>query len=208
MTTVIKNPTRRERKKADARARILATAVRLFAKRGLENTTVEKVAEAADIGKGTIYNYFSTKEDIVVAFMAELEARVQAKVSTFAAAKAPLREILAEFIRFQFRLKRPYHKFVRVFMAQMFANTEQFLPYLARMQNAIDPPLETFFADLQRRGLVRRDVHISELVPIFKTMHMGLSALWAVEGPPFRSTEKTLRATMKLFAEGLGEKDR
>jgi AcrR family transcriptional regulator len=205
MTAVAIRPTRRERKKASARAHILATAVRLFSTAGLENTTVDQVAEAADIGKGTIYNYFSTKEDIVVAFMAELEARVQAKVSAFAAAQAPLHEILAEFVRLQFRLKRPYHKFVQVFMAQMFAHTDQFLPYLVEMQKAIDPPLEALFADLRRRGLLRRDVQIPELVVVFKTMHLGLSGLWAVEGPPFRQTEKTLREAMKLLAEGLGQ---
>jgi AcrR family transcriptional regulator len=205
MTAVAIRPTRRERKKANARAHILAAAVRLFSTAGLENTTVDQVAEAADIGKGTIYNYFSTKEDIVVAFMAELEARVQAKVSAFAAAQAPLHEILAEFVRLQFRLKRPYHKFVQVFMAQMFAHTDQFLPYLVEMQKAIDPPLEALFADLRRRGLLRRDVQIPELVVVFKTMHLGLSGLWAVEGPPFRQTEKTLREAMKLLAEGLGQ---
>jgi len=203
---VTNKPTRRERKKANVRAHILATAIRLFSARGLENTTVEQVAEVADVGKGTIYNYFSTKEDIVVAFMAGLEERVQAKMSTFAAAKAPLDEILAEFVRFQLRLKRPYHKFVRVFMAQMFGQTDHFLPYLVEMQKAIDPPLEALFCSLQRRGLLRKDVSVAELVPVFKTMHMGLSALWAVEGPPFRHTERTLRQTMKLFAQGLGEK--
>ena len=205
---VISKPTRRERKKANVRAHILATAVRLFSSHGLENTTVEQVAEAADVGKGTIYNYFSTKEDIVVAFMAGLEERVQAKVSTFAAAKAPLDNILADFLRFQFRLKRPYHKFVRVFMAQMLGQTDHFLPYLVEMQKAIDPPLEAFFAGLQRCGVLRKDVNLAELAVIFKTMHMGLSALWAVEGPPFRHTQHTLHEAMKLFAEGLGEKQR
>lgn len=127
------------------RAQILDTAVRLFSSHGLENTTVERVAEAADVGKGTIYNYFSTKEDIVVVFIAGREARVQAKVSAFAAAKAPLDKILAGFLRSQFRLKRPYHKFVRVFMAQMFGQTDRFLPYLVEMQKAIDPLLQALF---------------------------------------------------------------
>jgi AcrR family transcriptional regulator len=205
MTSVTIEPTRRERKKANARAHILAAAIRLFSARGLENTTVEQVAEAADVGKGTIYNYFLTKEDMVVAFMAGLEQRVQAKVSAFAACNAPLEEVLAEFVRFQFRLKRPYHKFVRVFMAQMFGPTDHFLPYLVEMQKAIDPPIQVLFASLQRRGLLRKDVSIPELVVVFKTVHMGLSALWALEGPPFRTTEKTLGQTMKLFVQGLGE---
>jgi DNA-binding NarL/FixJ family response regulator len=63
-----------------------------------------------------------------------------------------LDSILAEFIRLQFRKKRRYHQFVRVFLAQMF--TESFLPYMMEMQKAIDPPMEKLFHGLQRRRLL------------------------------------------------------
>jgi hypothetical protein len=35
-------------------------------------------------------------------------------------------------------------------------------------------------------------------------MHLGLTALWAIEGPPFRQTIETLRQEMKFFCEGIG----
>jgi len=194
---------RRGRKKAAARARILATAMKLFSRHGLDDVTVEQIADAADIGKGTIYNYFATKEDIVVAFMSDLEAKVQAKVRRFAASRGSLESILAGFIRYQFRLKSPYHQFVRVFLGHMFVRTEQFLPYMVEMQKAVDPPLEALFLGLQKRGLLRKDLHLPELIIIFKTIHLGLSALWAIEGPPFRQTEKILKQEIKLFCEGL-----
>ena len=197
---------RRERKKAAIRAHILTTAIDLFSKHGISAVTVDQIAEAADIGKGTIYNYFATKEDIVVAFMVELEKKVQAKVRGFVASPQPLDSILADFIRFQFRFKKPYHPFVRVFLGQMFLTTEHFLPYIVEMQKVIDPPVEMLFRGLQQRGLVRKDVSLPELIGVFKTIHMGLSALWAIEGPPFRQTEKTLQQEMRLFCEGLREK--
>lgn len=194
---------RRERKKAAIRAQIIATAVDLFSRRGIADVTVDQIAEAADIGKGTVYNYFATKEDIVVAFMVDLENRVQAKAGRFAKSAGSLDSILAAFIRFQFKLKEPYHAFVRVFLAQMFARTEQFLPYMVEMQKVIDPPLQELFQGLQQRGRLREDVDIPALIVTFKTMHLGLTALWAIEGPPFRQTEMTLRHEMNLFCEGL-----
>jgi AcrR family transcriptional regulator len=204
MTTVTDtSKNRRERKKAAVRMQILDTAIQLFSQRGLDAVTVDQIAGAADIGKGTVYNYFATKEDIVVAFMVELEARVQTEVSHLAASKRPLEAILADFVRCQLRFKSPYHRFVRVFLSQMFLRTEQFLPYMIEMQKAIDPPLEALFLGLQQRGLLRQDVHLGELILAFKTIHMGLSALWAIEGPPFQQTEKTLKLEMKLFCEGL-----
>jgi 16S rRNA (guanine966-N2)-methyltransferase len=47
------------------RARIIETAIRIFGKRGLAAPTVEEIAAEAEVGKGTIYNYFATKEEIV-----------------------------------------------------------------------------------------------------------------------------------------------
>jgi AcrR family transcriptional regulator len=193
----------RPRKKAAARAKIIATAVELFSRHGLPGVTVEHIADVADIGKGTIYNYFATKEDIVVAFMADLEAKIQARTRRFAKSKGSLCSILKKFIRFQFRLKRPYHPFVRVFLGQMFVRTEQFLPHMVEMQKAIDPPLEELFRGLQERGVIRKDVQIAMLIPVFKTIHLGLTALWAVEGPPFGGTKMVLEQEMKLFCEGL-----
>jgi AcrR family transcriptional regulator len=204
MTIVItKVKPRRERKKAAGRAHILATAIQLFSQHGLDSVTVDQIADAADIGKGTIYNYFSTKEDIVVAFMVDFETRVQAKVRRLVTSKGSLESILAGFIRFQFQLKKPYHQFVRIFLGQMFLRTEQFIPYMVEMQKTIDPPLDALFQGLQKRGLIREDVSVPDLILIFKTIHLGLTALWAVEGPPFQYTEKTLKQEIKLFCQGL-----
>jgi AcrR family transcriptional regulator len=202
MTTNVKAPLR-QRKKAAVRAKIIATAVELFSRHGLVEVTVEHIADVADVGKGTIYNYFATKEDIVVAFMADLEAKIQARPGRSVISRGSLGSILTEFVRYHFRLKRPYHPFVRVFLGQMFVRTEQFLPYMVEMQKAIDPPLEELFRRLQARGVMRKDVQIAQLIPVFKTIHLGLTALWAVEGPPFRGTEMVLKQEMKLFCEGL-----
>jgi len=202
MVTNIKTPLR-QRKKTAVRAKIIATAVELFSRHGLVEVTVEHIADVADVGKGTIYNYFATKEDIVVAFMADLEAKIQARPRRSAISRGSLGSILTEFVRHHFRLKRPYHPFVRVFLGQMFVRTEQFLPYMVEMQKGIDPPLEELFRSLQARGVMRKDVQIAQLIPVFKTIHLGLTALWAIEGPPFRGTEMVLKQEMKLFCEGL-----
>src|ERR1700680_2282907 len=113
MTMVtITGQSRRERKKTVIRERIIAEVVDLFSRHGIADVTVDQIAQAADIGKGTIYNYFQTKEDIVVGFMVDIERKVQSKVRRFAESKQPLDSILAGYINLQFRLKRPYHAFV------------------------------------------------------------------------------------------------
>ena len=46
----------------------MRAALKLFAAHGIEGTTVEQITEAADVGKGTFFNYFPTKEHILMAF--------------------------------------------------------------------------------------------------------------------------------------------
>jgi AcrR family transcriptional regulator len=207
MTVVIKEKqSRRHRKKLDVRARIIATALKLFSRHGFDEVTVEHIADVADIGKGTIYNYFDTKEDIVVAFMVDVERKVQSGVQRFATSSKRLDTLLCEFVLFQLRLKQPYHPFVKVFLGQIVNPTEHSLPYILEMQKLIDPPMETLFQTLRRRHAIRNDVEIPELIFAFKTLQLGITALWAMEGPPFHKTEKVLRLQMKLFAEGLKSK--
>jgi AcrR family transcriptional regulator len=72
MTSLFGRPTAepagglRERKKAKTKIAIQAHAVRLFREQGYAATTVEQVAEAAEVSPSTVFRYFPTKEDLVV----------------------------------------------------------------------------------------------------------------------------------------------
>lgn len=69
-----KLPGRRERRRAEMREKIFRSAMRLFAKRGYVETTTEQITEAADVGQGTFFNYFPTKQD-VLGVLAEIQLR-------------------------------------------------------------------------------------------------------------------------------------
>ncbi|MFB7913856.1 TetR/AcrR family transcriptional regulator [Streptomyces sp. NPDC056061] len=61
----------RERKKAQTRRRLVAAATELFSERGFDKVSVAEIAEAAEVSKMTVFNYFASKEDLVLAPMEE-----------------------------------------------------------------------------------------------------------------------------------------
>ncbi|MBC7740063.1 MAG: TetR/AcrR family transcriptional regulator [Candidatus Saccharibacteria bacterium] len=61
----------RERQKEDRRARIIAAAKGLFAESGLENITIEAIADIAGVSGVTVHNYYGTKSGVLLALVAE-----------------------------------------------------------------------------------------------------------------------------------------
>lgn len=55
---------RMERKKRELRQKIINIAMKLFEQQGFSNTTMEQIAEEADVARKTLYNYFPVKEAI------------------------------------------------------------------------------------------------------------------------------------------------
>ena len=62
--TALNQASRKERERRQHEEEILQAARELFARKGYYNTTLEEIAHHAQFGKGTIYNYFSSKEDL------------------------------------------------------------------------------------------------------------------------------------------------
>lgn len=60
-------------KKHEKRKRIARSTCNLFTEKGYVNITISEIAKVAGIGKGTIYEYFSNKEDIIFELMACLQ---------------------------------------------------------------------------------------------------------------------------------------
>ena len=93
------SPGLRERKKAKTRAAIQAAALHLFERQGYQATTVDQIAEMAEVSQSTFFRYFPSKEDVVLLdrydplLLAALVAQ-PAELSPIAALRRTLRSVL------------------------------------------------------------------------------------------------------------------
>ena len=87
----------RAESKERTRQRLLAEAQRLFRERGYAATSLEQIAEAAEVTKGAIYGHFASKEDLMLTAMEMTPASDYS--TTLGDESRPLRERVAEFSR-------------------------------------------------------------------------------------------------------------
>jgi AcrR family transcriptional regulator len=147
----------RERKKARTRAAIQEHALRLFREQGYHQTTVEQIAEAAEVSPSTFFRYFPTKEDVVLfdatdPIMLDLFAEQPKDITLVEALRRTLREVYSGLSEEQ--LRREYERTelamsvpeLRARALLMFAGTVDFMiPRLAERlgRDPDDPELRT-----------------------------------------------------------------
>lgn len=192
----------RERKRIDTRGRIMAAASGLFLKRGLESVTVDEIAAAADVGKGTVYNYFEAKEDMVVAMVVELDRAALTSLAEIPRQGMSVAEALDAAAWRLIENKADALPLVRVFLARLF-QAEAPAPELADYYDQLDETLTALFNRLLARPGMKRALPVDTLVLSFRSMHLGLSAQWALEGPPYATARMLTRRHMALLAKGL-----
>jgi AcrR family transcriptional regulator len=71
---------RREERKAQNRAKLLAAARKVFAEKSLGAATARDIVRATDLATGTFYNYFDSKEEVFTALVDELATKARASV--------------------------------------------------------------------------------------------------------------------------------
>jgi AcrR family transcriptional regulator len=104
---------RRERELKRRETDILQAALRLFDREGWQSVTIERIAQEAEIGKGTVYLHFSSKEDICGRLAADFAEQLLARLREI----DPSRPVLARMragIRVFFEAHRIGHRYHRV----------------------------------------------------------------------------------------------
>ena len=71
---------RSERRRQKNREKLLLAAEAVFVRKGIEAATIQDITEKADVGLGTVYNYFSSKEELAIAVVERVINRLALKI--------------------------------------------------------------------------------------------------------------------------------
>ena len=170
---------RRERKRFETRERIFRCAMRLFAERGFFATTVEDITEAADVGKGTFFNYFPSKEG-VFNVLSEIQLAKVAEIRSQAErGGATTKDLLHQLF---FRItEEPGHSrdLTRSLLSAFTTETVRQITVgtLARGREM----LAGIFQAGQDRGEVRADRKPDDLAFVFQQTVLGTLMLWSMQ---------------------------
>lgn len=69
-------PSRRDRRRLETQERLFEAALNLLCERDFDAVTIEMITEAADVGKGTFFNYFKNKEAVIVAYFERIRGQL------------------------------------------------------------------------------------------------------------------------------------
>lgn len=83
-------PSRRERRTAETRVALVRAAQELFHQKGFDETTVDEIAERADVAQRTFFRYFPSKEAVLFAEFEELNEALLLALEARPAGEAPI----------------------------------------------------------------------------------------------------------------------
>jgi AcrR family transcriptional regulator len=172
-------PDRRERRRTEIRDRLFRSALRLFAEKGFAETTVEDITETADVGKGTFFNYFPSKEHILVAFGDMQLGKLTAAVEQARHSREPIREFLRRLSRLMTEEPGRNPAIVRIILAGPLSREPVRSEIRQKVESGRKLLVELMSLGQERRE-IRGDCSAAELGLAMQQAVFGTLLLWSL----------------------------
>lgn len=170
--------------KTVTRQRILGAAQKLFAEQGFAAATTRDIARAAEIGAGTLFNYFPTKESITLWLVSEAQAQAvvqfHARLSRESSEPLSLEEELFAFVAAALRKMKPFRKYLNTVL-------DTSLSPLTSDQADGAPSLRTGHLEIVCQIVSRHgqaEALSTVALHLYWTLYTGVLAFWSSDTSP------------------------
>jgi TetR/AcrR family transcriptional regulator, cholesterol catabolism regulator len=187
---------RRERRKADIRGRLFRAAFEQFGARGFTATTVEDITVAADVAKGTFFNYFPTKEHLLMEFSELRLEIIRGALAEVRRGALPIRDVLRGM--FFALMKEPGRS--RAMARCMLLGALGGEPVAGIVQKKLAEGRGALAEAMmigQRRGEIRADWRPDDLARLFQQSVFGSMHMWVLH--PGLDVKRVLETTFALY---------
>ncbi len=191
---------RRERRSVELRERIFRAALDLFAKQGFAETTVEDITNAADVGKGTFFNYFPSKDHILLAFAEMQIAKLRVAVEEARRTTMPMPQFMRSLAGLMTQEPMRNPDIIRVLLLAFLSNFKVREAMLDLQSRVL-----AFHAEMiqigQKRGEIRNDLPAAEIALVFRQTIFGTLLIWSLYGDS--SLQSRMDSAFEIIWSGL-----
>jgi AcrR family transcriptional regulator len=174
-------PDRRQRRRAEIRERLFRAALNLFAAKGFADTTVEDITNAADVGKGTFFNHFPSKEHLLIGFTDMQLGKLQQAVEGLRTNHEPMPVFLRNLSVRMTEEPARAPDVVRAILLANLSNSAVRNTMREKHERALNLLTELVETG-QQRGEFRPDLPARELAQVFRQTVFGTLLMWSVYG--------------------------
>ena len=189
---------RRDRNKLRTKSRILAAARRLFTEKGVLGTTIEDLADEADVARATFFNYFVSKTAVVDEILNEQDAGFYRRLAVALERDIPTQTLLESFFTGSAKVIEGEPEFFRVIIAEseksssaLGADNDRYQTMIAQFKKIVDRGVG--------RGEVRRDCPADLLAEILVGAYATVLRSW--RSIPGYSLAQRLETTARLMGD-------
>ncbi|GGP15016.1 TetR/AcrR family transcriptional regulator [Oceanobacillus neutriphilus] len=188
-----------EAKKA-RRDHLLEAALECFSSKGYYASTVDDIVRYANLSKGSVYNYFSSKEDIFIHLLekkrTESMEHLKEKLDKIDSPTTKLQHWIHEDIPYSLEKK----KFMRVHIEFWLysADSPKLKEILSKRFDAMVDMTKAIIAEGKKRGEFRQDLDVEQATAMFWSLHDGIW-LHAVIGYDVKKLESHIREMENVF---------
>lgn len=199
---------RRQRIEQERQARmdlILDSAERLFVEKGYSDTSMNDIGERADFSRTSVYQYFSSKEEIYLCILEQYNELLTDRVAEATASALTVPDKIRAFLEEIRKMIREKPNFFGLYFIQRHQVEPRLSAELRARLNAERRRLENVFRDFYREGVERgevRNIGVKDASNLFFAQIMGMMLLHEYYGEEFDVTlDEHLDKSLQLYLE-------
>ena len=161
------------------RSEIAHKAIEVLARKGFQSATIQDIADAAGLGKGTIYHYFKTKEEILMAvsgeIFLEMERSLGAALLRMDEPEERLAALIQESLNITEELEHLYIIYTDLWLANLRGQGQgDFIAVITSLNDDLRKIVARMIEDGKRKGLWAEDIDADALAVYLITSFDGV----------------------------------